>query len=165
MTTPDIFDLVYDFNDKAGLIEAGYDDFRESAFQVEEAIENFSLESVRTKLENSHPYYSQCPSYEPATAKDVARALLLHCTKPVDGSTYSITDVDRLDKACDAIIFAIGSMAKLGLSPEQMRQALDIVAKANLAKLSMPKDEYGKLTKNPDFIGPEKELQKLLDER
>ena len=167
MTTPDIFDLVYDFNDKAGLIEAGYDDFRESAFQVEEAIENFSLESVRTKLENSHPYYSQYPSYEPATAKDVARALLLHCTKPVDGSTYSITDVDRLDKACDAIIFAIGSMAKLGLSPEQMRQALDTVAKANLAKLSMPKDEHGKLMKPVDWeqYAPEVQLQAILEQR
>ena len=35
----------------------------------------------------------------------------------------------------------------------------------NKTELSMPKDEFGKLTKNPNFIGSEKELQKLLDER
>ena len=58
-------------------------------------------------------------------------------------------------------------MAKLGLSPEQMRQALDIVAKANLAKLSMPKDEHGKLIKpaNWEQYAPEAQLQALLNQQ
>ena len=58
-------------------------------------------------------------------------------------------------------------MTKLGLSPEQMRQALDTVANANLAKLSMPKDEHGKLMKPVDWeqYAPEKELQLILDKR
>lgn len=35
----------------------------------------------------------------------------------------------------------------------------------NKTELSMPKDEHGKLTKPADFIGPEAQLQALLDER
>ena len=151
MTTLDIFDLVYDFNDKAGLIKAGYDDFRESAFQIEEALEGFNI----AELSNNVTDYS----YSTDSAKELARYIVMH-------ERFTGTNVDRLDKACDAIIFAIGSMAKLGLSPEQMRQALDIVAKANLAKLSNIKiDSSGKLLKDSNFIGPEERLQKILNER
>ena len=77
----------------------------------------------------------------------------------------SISDVDRLDKACDAVVFAVGSMAKLGLNAQQITKALNIVMKANNQKLSMPKDEHGRLMKPDSFVGPEAELQKLLDER
>ena len=76
-----------------------------------------------------------------------------------------ITDVDRLDKAIDAIVFAIGSIAKLGLSPAQITRAIDVVTEANLQKLSMPKDEHGKLMKPKGFVGPEAKLQAILDER
>ena len=151
MTTLDIFDLVYDFNDKAGLIKAGYDDFRESAFQIEEALEGFNIVELSRNITDY--------SYSTDSAKELARYILTN-------ERFTGTDVDRLDKACDAIIFAIGSMAKLGLSPEQMRQALDIVAKANLAKLSNIKiDSSGKLLKDSNFIGPEERLQKILNER
>ena len=155
MTIPDIFDLVYDFNDKAGLIEAGYDDFRESAFQVEEAIEGLDLYELALFLHG--PEYTG-----EVTSKALSRSIIAACY-----IKQPVPDIDRLDKACDAIIFAIGSMAKLGLSPEQMRQALDIIANANLAKLSMPKDEYGKLTKPADWerYAPEKELQALLNQQ
>ena len=151
--TPDIFDLVYYFNDKAGLIEAGYDDFRESAFQVEEAIEGLDLHELALFLHG--PEYTG-----EVTSKVLSRSIIAACY-----TKQPVPDVDRLDKACDAIIFAIGSMAKLGLSPEQMRQALDIVAKANLAKLSMPKDEHGKLIKPANFVGPEVQLQTLLNQQ
>ena len=152
MTTLDIFDLVYDFNDKAGLIEAGYDDFRESAFQIEEALEGFNIVELSRNITDY--------SYSTDSAKELARYILTN-------ERFTGTDVDRLDKACDAIIFAVGSMAKLGLSPEQMRQALDIVAKANLAKLSMPKDEHGKLIKpaNWEQYAPEAQLQALLNQQ
>lgn len=150
MTTLDIFDLVYDFNDKAGLIKAGYDDFRESAFQIEEALEGFNIAELSRNVTDCR--------YSTDSAKELARYILTN-------ECFTGTDVDRLDKACDAIIFAIGSMAKLGLSPEQMRQALDIVAKANLAKLSMPKDEHGKLIKPTNFVGPEAQLQALLNQQ
>ena len=152
MTIPDIFDLVYDFNDKAGLIEAGYDDFRESAFQIEEALEGFNIAELSRNVTDY--------SYSTDSAKELARYILTN-------ERFTGTDVDRLDKACDAIIFAIGSMAKLGLSPEQMRQALDIIANANLAKLSMPKDEHGKLMKPADWeqYAPEVQLQAILEQR
>ena len=155
MTTLDIFDLVYDFNDKAGLIEAGYDDFRESAFQVEEAIEGLDLYDLALFLHG--PEYTG-----EVTSKALSRSIIAACY-----IKQPVPDVDRLDKACDAIIFAVGSMAKLGLSPEQMRQALDIVAKANLAKLSMPKDEHGKLIKpaNWEQYAPEAQLQALLNQQ
>ncbi len=152
MTTLDIFDLVYDFNDKAGLIKAGYDDFRESAFQIEEALEGFNIAELSRNVTDY--------SYSTDSTKELARYILTN-------ERFTGTDVDRLDKACDAIIFAIGSMAKLGLSPEQMRQALDIIANANLAKLSMPKDEYGKLIKpaNWEQYAPEAQLQALLNQQ
>ena len=150
MTTLDIFDLVYDFNDKAGLLEAGYSDFRESAFQIEEALEGFDIAELSRNITDY--------SYSTDSAKELARYILTN-------ERFIGTDVDRLDKACDAVVFAIGSMAKLGLSPEQMRQALDIVAKANLAKLSMPKDEHGKLIKPTNFVGPEAQLQVLLNQQ
>ena len=152
MTTPDIFDLVYDFNDKAGLIKAGYSDFRESAFQIEEALEGFNIAELSRNITDYR--------YPTDSAKELARYILAD-------ERFTGTDVDRLDKACDAIIFAIGSMAKLGLSSEQMRQALDIVANANLAKLSMPKDEHGKLMKPVDWeqYAPEVQLQAILEQR
>ena len=151
MTTPDIFDLVYDFNSKAGLLEAGYDDFRESAFQIEEALEGFNIAELSRNITDY--------SYSTDSAKELARYILTN-------ERFTGTNVDRLDKACDAIIFAIGSMAKLGLSPEQMRQALDIVAKANLAKLSNIKiDSSGKLLKDSSFTGPEAQLQTLLNQQ
>ena len=154
MTTPDVFDLVYDFNDKAGLLEAGYSDFRESAFQIEEALEGHDLYELALFLHG--------PEYDgDVTAKALSRSIVGACY-----TKHQIPDVDRLDKACDAIIFAIGSMAKLGLPPEQMRQALDIVAKANLAKLSNIKiDSSGKLLKDSSFIGPEAQLQALLNQQ
>ena len=83
----------------------------------------------------------------------------------MDSKPTNIPDVDRLDKACDAVVFAIGSMAKLGLTPAQIIEAMNIVTEANLQKLSMPKDEHGKLTKPANFVGPETKLQAILDKR
>ena len=76
----------------------------------------------------------------------------------------NIPDIERLDKAIDAIVFAVGSIAKLGLTPEQIERAILVVTEANLQKLTMPKDEYGKLTKPADFVGPEVKLQEILNE-
>ena len=74
-----------------------------------------------------------------------------------------ITDVDRLDKACDAIVYAIGSMTKLGLDHHAITKALNIVNDANKAKLGMSRDAEGKLLKPEGFVGPEVKLQELLD--
>ena len=146
-------DQIHEFNSQAGLLDKPYDDFLESSFQIEEALEGFDVSRISTEL-TSEPFTTDSP-------KVLARRILV-------GEKFRdtvLTDVDRLDKACDAIVFAFGSIFKLGLNPEQAAKAVSIVMSANLAKLSMPKDEFGKLTKPTDFVGPEAQLQELLDER
>ena len=148
---PSFIDEVYSFNQQAGLLEAGYDDFRESSFQVEEALEGLDTELLL--------YTYDIPSYS-TSPKDIARSIVSAAIP-----TSPLSDVERLDKHIDSIIFNIGSIAKLGLTPQQIATAISIVTSANLQKLSMPKDEFGKLTKPADFVGPEVQLQALLDAR
>ena len=143
--TVDHIDAIYQFNEQAGLLEQGYNDFSESAYQIEEALEGYEI--------------AQGFTVHLDTPKEMSRTIV-RAQGPFIG-----TDVDRLDKAIDAIVFAVGSIAKLGLTPPQIREAIEIVTTANLQKLSMPKDEFGKLTKPADFVGPETKLQKLLDRR
>ena len=143
--TVDHIDAIYQFNEQAGLLEQGYNDFSESAYQIEEALEGYEI---------AHGFTVHLD-----TPKEMSRTIV-RAQGPFIG-----TDVDRLDKAIDAIVFAVGSIAKLGLTPPQIREAIEIVTTANLQKLSMPKDEFGKLTKPADFVGPETKLQELLDRR
>ena len=143
--TVDHIDAIYQFNEQAGLLEQGYNDFSEHAYQIEEALEGYEI---------AHGFTVHLD-----TPKEMARTIV-RAQGPFVG-----TDVDRLDKAIDAIVFAVGSIAKLGLTPPQIREAIEIVTTANLQKLSMPKDEFGKLTKPADFVGPETKLQELLDRR
>lgn len=149
---------IYDFNKQAGLLEKGYDDFLESSFQIEEALEGFpNLQNLANILTDEE---SEERVRDDASPKNISRAIIQY----VSNST-KISDVDRLDKACDAVVFAIGSMAKLGLTPAQIVEAMNIVTETNLQKLSMPKDEHGKLTKPANFVGPETKLQAILDKR
>ena len=143
--TVDHIDAIYQFNEQAGLLEQGYNDFSESAYQIEEALEGYEI---------AHGFTVHLD-----TPKEMSRTIVR-----AQGSFVG-TDVDRLDKAIDAIVFAVGSIAKLGLTPPQIREAIEIVTTANLQKLSMPKDEFGKLTKPADFVGPEAKLQELLGRR
>ena len=143
----DHIDAIYQFNKQAGLLEQGYNDFSESAYQIEEALEGYEI--------------AQGFTVHLDTPKEMSRTIVR-----AQGSFIG-TDVDRLDKAIDAIVFAVGSIAKLGLTPAQIREAIEIVTTAILQKLSMPKDEFGKLSKPADWeqYAPEKELQELLDRR
>ena len=75
-----------------------------------------------------------------------------------------MNDVDRFDKHIDGIYFAIGAMHKLGLSPKQIIEGLQVVHNGNLAK-SGKKDENGKVIKTNDFLEPEPLLQEILDNR
>lgn len=149
---------IYDFNKQAGLLEKDYDDFLESSFQIEEALEGFpKLQNLANILTDEE---SEDRVRDDVSPKNISRAIVQYAI----GNT-PISDVDRLDKAIDAIVFAIGSIAKLGLSPAQITRAIDVVTEANLQKLSMPKDEHGKLQKPANFVGPEAKLQAILDER
>ena len=141
-------DEIYDFNLKAGLLDQPYSDFLESAFQIEEALEGHDLANATISIVTTNH-----------TASGISRELLNQF------GVKTIPDVDRLDKAIDALVFAVGSMSKLKLTPEQITRAISVVTQANLQKLSMPKDEFGKLTKPADFVGPEVQLQSILDER
>ena len=162
-------DQIYEFNQKAGLLDKPYNDFLESSFQIEEALEGFpNLASAWIRL--SVPKASKDSLMVADTSQEVkdnvtAKHLSRLLIETVVDSTTTLSDVDRLDKACDAIVFAVGSIAKLKLTPTQLSEAMSIVMNANLAKLGMPKDEHGKLMKPEGFVGPEAQLQLLLDKR
>lgn len=154
----DFVTLIYEFNRDNGLLDKGYDDFLESSFQIEEALEGFDdLPELAKVLSRSDKITVKSDS-----PKDLSRAITsLASTEHAE----NISDVDRLDKACDAIVFAVGSMAKLGLTPTQIHEALNIVMDANLAKSGCPKDSEGKLMKPDNFPNPEPRLQALLEVR
>lgn len=139
------------FNQQAGLLETPYKDNLETAYQIEEAIEGFNLQQLCDLL--NYPMPPEKP------AKHIARHIVNSCV-------VELSDLDRLDKACDAVIFAIGSMAKLRLNAQEIAQALNIVMRANFTKLENKQtDAQGKLLKPNNFVGPEEELQKLLNKR
>lgn len=140
---------IYDFNKQAGLLDDGYSDFRESSFQIEEALEGFPCTLLHSVLQS-----------EVNSPKELSRTIVDLARNP---GMPNIPDVDRLDKAIDAIVFAVGAIAKLGLTPSQIEEAISIVTEANTQKLSMPKDAHGKLTKPADFVDPTVKLQALLD--
>jgi len=165
ITKPTFVDYVYDFNLVAGLLHDSYnektgttyalDDYREAAFAIEEALEGFDMQRLA--------HFVHSDSLKP---RDVARTIMGICKDSQSGiQPTTLTDVERLDKACDAVVFAIGYMAKLKLSPEQITRAMCVVTDANLQKLTMPKDAQGKLMKPANFQGPETKLQEILDER
>ena len=153
---------IWKFQSDAGLIEKGYDDFLESSFQIEEALEGFkNVELIYHALDN---YNELSTSIEKDTSRTIVQIAKEGCLN--SDSSFNIPDVDRLDKACDAVVFAIGSMAKLGLNPQQIQRALLVVNNANMQKLKNKSvDEQGKLNKPKDFVNPEPLLQKILDER
>ena len=144
---------IYKFNDEASLLADGYDDYRECAYPIEEALEGFDLVNLSTLL--------GCP----ATPKQVSRKIM-EIVKGTQTTVYPIpiTDVDRLDKHLDSIVFSFGSIFKLGLKPQQAIRALGVVTTANMRKLTAGKDEQGKQNKPVDFVGPEQELLKILQE-
>lgn len=146
---------IYKFNqeckrpDGSCLLDQGYDDTKEAAFSIEEMLEGFNLNMLQKLLLMD----------ETTTPKDVSRKIMSH----INGT--HMTDVDRLDKHLDSIIYNFGSIFKLGLTPQQALRALSIVCEANLQKLTAGQDEHGKQRKSEGFVPPEARLQALLDER
>ncbi len=151
----DFVTQIHEFNQLAGLLDQRMDDYREASFAIEEALEGFDMQKLA--------YFLHSDSLKP---RDVARSIVDLC-QTSQSSMYPkvLTDVDRLDKACDAIVFAFGYIFKLGLTPAQAARAVSIVMDANRQKLTMPRDSRGKLMKPDDFEGPEALLQQLLEER
>ena len=152
----DFVSRIYDFNRDNGLLAKGYNDSLESSFLIEEALEGFDMLYFSKDLQSE---FKAPRSFDDMSPKEISRAIL-RSTGEFTGS-----DVDRLDKAIDAVVYAIGSMAKLGLNPDQINKAINIVMDANSAKTGCPKDEYGKLMKPANFPEPQPKLQELLDAR
>ena len=150
----DFITSIHEFNKLAGLLDQPLDDYREASFIIEEALEGFDLQKL------AHFLHS-----DGQTPKTVARSIVAYCRESQSGMyPTALTDVERLDKAVDAAVFAFGYMFKLGLTPEQVIRAMSIVMAANMQKLTMPRDSYGKLMKSDNFEGPEAKLQRLLEE-
>lgn len=147
-----IFERIRAFNDSAGLLSGPngvYNSFRESAFQIEEALEGFDLQDIASRT----GYRG-----DTLTAAYLSRYILGERAK-----TANIDRVDAIDKACDAIVFAVGSLLKLDLSTEQINDILNIVMDANEQKLeSKKKDSEGKLLKDENFVPPEARIRDYL---
>lgn len=154
-----LFSIVEDIcrlNEKVWDNHAGdYEDETESAYQIEEALEGLDdLVYLGDHLES----FEGTP-----TPKLLSRYIVDMATVGGIGD-MELAEVDRFDKALDAIYFAIGSMHKLGLSPHQMVDGLQVVHMANMQK-SGEKDANGKVSKPTGFIPPEDILQTILDKR
>lgn len=154
---------IYRFNQEAGLLDKGYDDTRECAYPIEEMLEGFSVLG-RTELASTLLALPSevNPNEGDITPKSLSRSIIGLLDTYKDNN---ISDVDRFDKHLDAIVFNFGSLFKLGLTPQQVMRGLSVVMQANMQKLRAGQDSEGKQLKPKDFVGPEKQLQKILDER
>lgn len=146
---------IYKFNKDAGLLARGYHDEKECAFPIEEALEGCSGLAILFEQLGMNEELG-----DEVNAKDISRVIIDYAFVDED-----IPDVDRFDKHLDTIVFAFGSIFKLGLTPQQAMKGLSVVMEANMQKLSAGQDEYGKQQKPEGFIPPEEKLQKILDER
>lgn len=147
---------IYDFNEQAGLLGNGFDSFLETAYIMEEAIEGY--EDAFNMPDD--------PEAPVVTAREFSLSLLNQIREAKEQRNLPMpSEVQELDKAIDGAIFNIGKMAKMGLTVEQIVTAFNIVSAANMSKLSAGKDELGKQLKPKDWVGPEGDLQQLLDSR
>ena len=151
-------DIIFQFNDKAKLLQRGYNARLEASFQIEEALEGFDLESVVEYHElNPDNFGFEGIPHQEMSAKNISRAILAGVHPRA-----SLSLVEAIDKAADAIVFAYGSLYKLGLSVQQAQDMVSIVAASVMDKVSAPVDEHGKLTKPEGFVGPEERIAKYL---
>jgi len=77
------------------------------------------------------------------------------------------TEVDQLDALVDTVYIAIGAMWKMGLSPEQIREALQTVCDSNDSKDAKMNDPAVKanMDKGENYVAPEPKLQEILNAR
>ena len=153
------FKFIFNFNKEAGLLEADYSDEKECTYPIEGVLEGFedSMQTLAFMLQLDKEYPSDHD--EVCQPKLLARRISHIVTNGVE-----VSDVDRLNKHLNIIVSSLGSIYKLGLTPQQAMKALGVVAQANLQKLHAGHDTHGKQLKPDDFIGREVQLQKILDE-
>ena len=139
---------VHKWQHDAGNASQPLDSALEAAFQIEEALEGFTIPVIDGVTFKTH--------------KEISRYI---ADKAAKATRKPLSEVESFDKAIDAFIFAIGHMAKLRLSPQEITAGIAAVNRANQQKLGMPRDERGKITKPENFVGPEVELQRILNGR
>lgn len=162
MTNP--IQKVIEFNMKAGFItkESNFSNFRdvkESAYLIEEALEPYGVDY----LADSFKLMKTTPEYLKNPQREVAKAILAN----TDVAAVP-TKVQLVDKYVDAIIYAIGSLGKMGLTHQDISAAINIVTEANMKKTLNPVyDDDGKLLKPADWdkYDPEYKLLNLIDKR
>ena len=74
--------------------------------------------------------------------------------------------VDKLDALIDMTYIALGAMWKMGLSQEQIEDAIHVVCDSNASKTATwtPIHIKANIDKGKSFIPPEPRLQEILDE-
>ena len=158
---------IYKFNKEAGLLEAGYNHLREPAFLIEEAIESFNTPEYLYSLltGEAETFMDDIKDESP---KELSRAII-RAVYSEDLSGSQISDLEIFDKHIDAFIYTVGSMAKLGLSPQQIEAGIAVVMHSNFKKIGSKKDSEGKQLKPDNWPEIEaeqaKKLQSILDKR
>lgn len=155
---------IIDFNAKAGFITgannfSNFNDTKESAYLIEEALEPYQVEHLASLFELA----KHTAEYTKNPQREVAKAILAN----TDVAEVP-TKVQLVDKYVDAIIYAVGSLGKMGLTHQDITAALNIVTEANVKKTLNPVyDDEGKLLKPADWdkYDPEYRLINLIQKR
>ncbi len=155
---------IIDFNAKAGFITgannfSNFNDTKESAYLIEEALEPYQVEHLASLFELA----KHTAEYTKNPQREVAKAILAN----TDVAEVP-TKVQLVDKYIDAIIYAVGSLGKMGLTHQDITAALNIVTEANVKKTLNPVyDDEGKLLKPADWdkYDPEYRLINLIQKR
>ena len=153
---------IVDFNIKAGFLDKQnprpFNDLGESSYLIEEALEPYNVDYIASlfKVDRTSVKYAKNPQ------REVAKAIVANTELP---ESDFIETVQYVDKYLDAIVYAVGSLAKIGLSHQQITAGLNIVTEANLKKTINPQyDDQGKLLKPEGWekYDPEIRLKHLL---
>ena len=153
------FKLIYKFNNEAELLANGYNDKLESAFLIEEALEEFDVSAIIGAMKPEfQDMFENSKDNNPNKPKDVARFLVSLAYQNED-----IAPRKRLDKQIDALVYAAGGIMKLGLSAQLAQEAVNTVMSANMKKIGAGKDEQGKQLKPDNWEEIEDNMNKKLD--
>ena len=154
------FKLIYKFNNEAELLANGYNDKLESAFLIEEALEEFDVSAIIGAMKPEfQDMFANSKDNNPNKPKDVARFLVSLAYL----NAQPLTKRQKLDKQIDALVYAAGGIMKLGLSAQLAQEAVNTVMSANMKKIGAGRDEQGKQLKPDNWEEIEDNMNKKLD--
>jgi len=154
---------IYSFNKAMGLLDDGMDSFKELAYVFEESFEGYE-EAYNTMNSEGKPFKPGDNEYPTARGLGLSLANSIRDGMAIKDLPLP-SEVAEVDKSIDAVVFHIGKLAKMGLSPAQIDAMFAVVSGCNMAKLNGPKDSLGKQLKPEGWTGPEDALQAILDQR